>query len=114
MDADQVLGEVLAHLDGLGHMPPAERVRILRQQLQMRGYIVQPASAPILNDYSPASLHRTRQALGLTIGRLAQEAGLREHTVSSAEIGSKRPHAATTQAIVQALLRSGARLPERS
>ena len=114
MDADQVLGEALAHLDGLGDMPVADRARILRQQLQMRGYIVQPASAPILNDCSPACLHRTRQALGLTIGRLAQEAGLKEHTVSSAELGTKRPHAATTQAIVQALLRSGARLPEGS
>ena len=112
MDVDYVLGEALAQLDRLGDVPFGDRARILRQQLQVRGYILQPASAPILNDCSPASLHRTRQALGLTIGRLAQEAGLKEHTVSSAELGTKRPQAATTQAIVQALLRSGARLPE--
>ena len=64
MDADQVLGEALSHLDGFADMPVADRARILRQQLRIRGYIVQPASAPILNDCSPASLHQTRQALG--------------------------------------------------
>ena len=111
MEADQVLSEALAHLDSLGEMPTVDRAAILREQLKVRGYIIQPASAPILNDCSPASLHRTRQALGLTIGRLAQEAGLKEHTVSSAELGTKRPHASTIRAITDALIRFGAQVP---
>ncbi len=110
LTAERALAEAVAFLQGMGDaIDPDQGARIVAEQLAVRGFSVQPVSAPVLYDVTPETLRRVRQALGVTLTKLKDEAGISFGSVMGAEDPRVRTQRATLEKIAGALIRLGAR-----
>lgn len=119
LDTDPLYGlmQLFAYLDGLNSPTeePGELAKIALEHLTASGFVLRHSKfLPLSRSATSEDIRATRKALRVTNHRLAMEAGLSTTVVVAAQKSGAAVRPQTMQALIEALVRLGAKLEENS